>query len=225
MSRIDELQEALKKANPEQLQQIEAILGIQSATNERARAITETETETVEVDPSLTRFAEMYNNWSAESKSRLSWKKVQTAMLTNDGALLKQVEAIPNGPIMFGADKSGNILFANGGIAPILTGMTYSAARKAAKDIGLDLFPCVKIYEKSEEELMFEEFTGNPLVIFEDMREPASSWLESGENDDNIGLALVSNFYPADKKSAVGGVMAWCKAYYHGVRGLRRVKA
>ncbi len=146
-------------------------------------------------------------------------------MLANDGALLKQAEAIPNGPIMFGADKNGNILFANGGVEPILTGKTYSAARNAAKAIGLELFPYKEPYQKSEEELMFEAFTGEPLVRSEDKQTWRSSWLDNGENDANIGSARVSVFSPRYQVSRVSYGCANSGNVIRGVRGLLRAKA
>ncbi len=202
----------------------EILSKLQGVTKEKVGDIM----DTVEVDPRLTKFAEMYNKWSAESKSRTDWKRVQEAMLANDGALLKQVEAIPKGPIMFGADKNGNILFSNGGLTPILPGKTYSAARKAAKDIGLDLFPYKEPYEKSEEELMFEAFTGEPLVRSEDKLTYRSSWLDNGENDANVGFARVSVFDPVNLNSDVFSVLALYEYSGYGgrgVRGLLRAKA
>ncbi|MEK9166936.1 MAG: hypothetical protein AAB836_01400 [Patescibacteria group bacterium] len=199
----------------------EILSKLQGGTKEKVGDIM----DTVEVDPRLTKFAEMYNRWSPESKSRLDWKKVQEALQANGGALLKEVEAIPNGPIMFGADKNGNILFSNGGLTPILTGKTYSAARKAAKAIGLDLFPYKEPYEKSEEELMFEAFTGEPLVRSEDKQTYRSSWLDNGENDANLGVARVSYFDPDFRESSVNSGDAYRGHGYRGVRGLRRAKA
>ncbi|MBI4127201.1 hypothetical protein HY463_00665 [Candidatus Peregrinibacteria bacterium] len=117
MLQIDLVRTAIDSASPEQLTQIAEILGIQESTREQVAK----STETAELDPRLTKFAEMYKKWSATSKRKLSWKKVQAALLANDGALLKKVEAFPNGPIMYGVDQDGNILFANGGLERILT--------------------------------------------------------------------------------------------------------
>ena len=207
----------------EQLDQIEVILGMRRTTQERATAIT----ETVEVDPKLTEFAEMYNRWSLESKSRLSWKRVQVALLAYGEALLNQAEVMPNGPIMFGADKNGNILFANGGVEPILTGKRYSIARKAAHAIKLELFPYVKPHEKSEEILMFEEFTGEPIVRSEDKLTRKSTYLEDGDRykDNNFGGSCVAHSYPSRKSSVLRDDVVSNMDYHRGIRGLLRAKA
>ena len=193
------------------------LVKLKGGTKEKVRDII----ETVEVDPCLSKFAEMYNKWSPESKSRLDWKKVQEAMLANNGVLLKKVEAIQNGPVMFGADKNGNILFSNGGLEPILTGRTYPEAREAAKRMGLDLFPYKEPYEKSEEELMYEAFTGEPLVRSEDKLTWRSSWLDNGD----VGHSHVSHFYPCILESRVLDGGAYGDHDYRGGRGLLRAKA
>ncbi|MBI4127207.1 hypothetical protein HY463_00695 [Candidatus Peregrinibacteria bacterium] len=221
MLQIDQVRTAIDSATPEQLKQIAGILGIQESTREQVAK----STETVELDPRLTKFAEMYNRWSATSKRRLDWPRVQAAMLADDGALLKQVEALPNGPIMFGADKAGNILFANGGVEPILTGTTYSAAGKAAQAIGLDLFPYKEPYKKSAEELMFEAFTGEPLVRSKDRLTWRSSYLDNGENDANVGDVRISYFDSNYQRSHVSDAIANHMSGYRGVRGLLRAKA
>ncbi len=151
----------IHRASYNQLKQIAAILGIQEGTGEQVGDVFAT-TESVEVDPRLKNFHEMYQKWSRVSKSRLTWPQVQTAMFANDGALLKQVNEVPE-VVMFGA-KDGNILFTNGGDYPILTGMPYSESKNEAKKIGLKLFPYEEPCAKSEEILMCEEFTGKPLV-------------------------------------------------------------
>ncbi|MBI4127200.1 hypothetical protein HY463_00660 [Candidatus Peregrinibacteria bacterium] len=217
----EELKQRIDSANPEQLAQVAAIFGVQDDTREQVG----TAMETMEADPRLAKYAEMYGRWSAVSKSRLDWSRVRAAMLADDGALLRKAEAIPKGPIMFGADKDGNILFANGGLEPILTGRPYFGARKAAKYIGLALFPYVEPYEKSEEELQFEAFTGEPLVRFAAKTKWASSWLESGKNDGNVGNARISAFYPGRQQSSVGNAFAKNAISSRGVRGLLRAKA
>lgn len=226
MSGIDKegLKLKIDTATPAQLERIKAIFDVQEETGEQVDEVLAS-SETMEVDPRLTKFAEMYNKWSPESKLRLDWKRVQAAMLANDGALLKQAEAIPNGPVMFGADKEGNILFANGGVEPILTGKNYSTARKATHALGLELFPYIKPYEKSEEELMFEEFTGKPIVKSEDGKTWRSTYLEDGDNDENVGYARVSRFFPDSRESIVCYGVASGERGGRGVRGLLRAKA
>mgnify|MGYP001581343487 CR=1 FL=1 len=209
--------------SPEKLDQIEAMFGIQRVTHEGVTTII----DTIEVDPKLTKFAEMYNRWSSESKSRLSWKRVQVALLAYGEALLNQAEAMPNGPIMFGADKEGNILFANGGVEPILTGKRYSIARKAAHAIKLELFPYVNPHEKSEEILLFEEFTGEPIVRSEDKLSRRSTYLEDGDcdDDDNFGSSCVAHFDPSYEDSILEDDVVTNRDYQRGIRGLLRAKA
>ncbi|MBI4127220.1 hypothetical protein HY463_00760 [Candidatus Peregrinibacteria bacterium] len=224
MSQIDQIMTAIGRASPEQLTKIAAILGVQDETSEQVDEVLAS-TETVEVDPRLTKFAEMYKKWSAVSKSRLDWPRVQAALLANDGALLKKAEAIPNGPIMFGADKDGNILFANGGLEPILTSMMQLEAIEAAKSLGFDIFPYNGRGEKSEEELQFEEFTGEPLVRFEYMTAWAASWLDNGKNNTNNGPVYVSYFSPEYMDSGISLFQAGHQHENCGIRFLLRAKA
>ncbi|MBI4127206.1 hypothetical protein HY463_00690 [Candidatus Peregrinibacteria bacterium] len=221
MSRVDQIKTANDSANPESLPQDAAILGVQEDTKEQVA----TATETIEVDPRLTKFAEMYKKWSATSKRRLDWSRVQAAMLADDGALLKKVEALPNGPIMFGADKAGNILFANGGLEPILTDKNYWATMDAARTIGLEFFPATDSHRKSEEERMFEVFTGEPLVRSEDKTTWRSSWLELEEIGSRVHYAPVSSFLPTLGKSYTRVVFASSADEFRGIRGLLRAKA
>ena len=234
LSSIEDQSEAcgfIMKALVEQIEAEPVPVGVKNAIQVQAVTSSTSEAtkatlESVEVDPRLAKFAEMYSRWSPESKSRIDWKRIQVAMLAKKGALLKKVEAIPKGPIMFGADKNGNILFANGGVEPILTGKTFPEARKAAKAIGLDLFPCIYPYGKSEEELMYEAFTGEPLVRSEDKLTYKSSFLESGEKDANVSHAHVSHFGPTYQRSGVHLDRDGNLGYnFRGIRGLLRAKA
>ncbi len=212
-------------ASEKKLEQIAAILSIQEETGEQVGDII-TSQEWIDTPPELVRFAEMYNKWSPLSKSRLTWKQVKNTMLANNSALLNQVDEISKKlgkPIvMFGA-KDGNILFANGGKGPILTGKRYAQSRQAAKDIELELFPYDPPSAKSEEILMFEEFTGMPIVSSEDGK--PSIWLENGTVQAAGSLVAVAIF-DADTQSA--------EVYYEGincnftdcgVRGLLKAKA
>lgn len=207
----------------EQVAATNAVSGILASVLAQTVALT----DGVEVDPRLTKFAEMYNKWSAVSKSRLDWKKVQAALLVDNGALLAKVEAIPNGPSMFGADKDGNMLFANYGCFPILEDKPkYVEARIALHNIGLELFPYIESNEKSEEMIMFEKFTGGSLVSDNGLsqKRDAMSWLESGDIDEKTekpnfaycsgGRSTVTNYMPLLKQ---------CSLF--GVRGLLRAKA
>ncbi len=213
MPEVDEkiVKEKNDTATGARLKRTQEIPHVQDETGEQVDQVL-TIIESVEVDPRLTKFAEMYNRWSAISKSRLDWSRVQVAMLANDGAILKQAEAIPNGPIMFGADQAGNILFANGGVEPILTGYIYTHAKEQVDSLGLGLFPAAIYeprpsdlrYKKSEEILMFEEFAGHPIVASEDRKTWASIWLESGREPYPI-RATVANFDPKSQVAYVEG--------------------
>lgn len=214
----EKLKQGIDSASPEQLEQILAILGVQNDTKAQTDNITnsvvaepstsepveaaQVQVENVEVDPRLTKFAEMYMKWSRVSKNRMKWERVQTALLANHGELINTVNEIPNGAIMFGADLNGNILFANGGLKPMFLGIDYEDAVNAVKELGMELFPFKSKYyeardavynDKGDEQNEFESFTGHLIVCDDGGNMGMATWLKGNEGKyDKIGLRRLS---------------------------------
>ncbi len=224
---MEQLRVALSTANPDQLEQIASILGVQDETSAQVGAVMDGK-ESAEIDPRLTRYNEMYNKWDEADKKRAPWKFVQARLLNKD--YLAKAEALHLGGVLFGIDEAGNPLVADGGVEPIMTGKNYANARKAVMGekktpTGYIMFPYTEPYSKSPEMLAFEKFTGEPFVRSEDKQTWRSSWLDSGENDANVGFARVSYFRPADRKAGVKPGYANAEGDRRGVRRLLRVEA
>ncbi len=237
MAKVDEFRVASEGATATQPKEVPALLDVQQDTGEQVVAVSKA-TESIEVDSRLTEFYEMYGRWSAVSKSRLDWPRVQDAMLADDGALLERVKEIPKGsegedPVMFGADRDGNILFANGGKHAILTGMPFAQTVQKAKELGLILFSCVlhgnyndegkktsDYAQMSEEMHLYQEFTNSDIVEPELDQNEASIWLPKS---DLLGLIWVMSY---SKYNYSFGVQSkYLSIRTRGVRLMLRAKA
>jgi len=187
--------EAKKAADqiPARLQErIAALGGVRSDVKESLSA------KDVPAEPApevtgIARFKEQYEMWKPEHKANCQWQEVESRLLANDGHFLKLAEAMHQGGILFGVDKAGNPLIADGGVEPIMAGMNYADTRRAVmfKEIeggqaptGYELFPYSDNYQKSAEISAFEDFTKEPFIRSENKKEYRSSWLESGEDPD-----------------------------------------
>ncbi len=228
MSQIDkeQLNQQIDAESPEQLERVKAIFDVQEDTSGQVDAALAT-SESVEVDPRLTRYNEMYNKWSLADRAKAPWKFVQERLLSKD--YLAKAEAMNEGGVLFGIDLAGNPLVADGGVKPIMTGKNYANARKAVMGeektpTGYILFPYVEPYTKSPEIMAFERFTGEPFVRSEDKKTWRSSWLDSGENDANVRFARVAYFDPGVKHAYVCDGSAVDGYDRRGVRRLLRVE-
>ena len=80
----------------------------------------------------------MYENWQPEEKEKAKWDFVQDRLLTGNN--LEKAVNLPES-ILFGLDKEGNPLVANGGVEPIMTGMGYNKSRRVLISKDYALFP------------------------------------------------------------------------------------
>lgn len=143
--------------------------------------------ESGEVDPRLSQFKAHYDRTPA-MRTQIIWQDVQDRLLDNDcyylGKALEMVE-----PVLFGVDKEGNPLIADGCEEPIMTGVDYMETRDRVyyqgKDdekvpTGYELFPYSDEFDKSSEIIQFEINVGPFLRSAEG--EYSASYLESGCN-------------------------------------------
>ncbi|MFH0820515.1 MAG: hypothetical protein V1908_01950 [Candidatus Peregrinibacteria bacterium] len=150
--------------------------------------------DTAPEDPRLAAYKAQYDRWSAAEKTRCLWAEVKERLLGNDSEDLKRAEAMPEGGILFGLDKQGNLLIANGGLGPVLTNMNYQDTRKAVRFTEQGGKQAPTGYEMLSEEAeirAFEAFTGQPVVRTPEGFEPSPEdngyrgiWRESGDNPD-----------------------------------------
>lgn len=153
-----------------------------------------TSAEKVSETAALSRLKSQYEQWKPERKAGCAWEEVEGRLLANDGYYLRLAEAMQLGGVLFGTDKAGNPLVADGGSEPILAGMTYRDARKAVmfrknkgKQIstGYEFFPFDLSHHwgKSAEILAYEEFTKGPFIGVKFTKKWKASWLKSDEPD------------------------------------------
>gem|GEM_PF-2659996 len=178
-----------------------------------------------------------YEKLGNDMKNKCSWEELMGRLLANDGRYLGLAEGLNEGGILFGVDVDGNPLFADDGLEPILTGMKYGETRNrvlfehdGAKMIkingkkvrtGYVMFPYSGTYNKSPEMIMFESFTGRPLIKSPKGDEWRSSWLESGACP---SLPRDASFEPAYGTVRVNEAYAPVYNSKRGVRRLLRVK-
>lgn len=162
----------------------------------------------------LSKFKAEYDKLSPDLQAKCPWEVAQTRLLENDGEKLKLAHAMEQGGVLFGVDKDGKLLFADKGDEPIMKGMNYKDTRdrvlfkhdrldKEGKmeldeeqkpiSTGYTMFPYSGDYDKSEEILQYESFTGyhfiRPFRLKRFLSQPSdngpewrSSWLESEED-------------------------------------------
>ncbi len=155
-----------------------------------------------EKDPTLEVYRKQYNCMPSAAQVQCSWEEVKARLLGNSGQDLERAGNIPGGqPVLFGVDKDGNPLIANGGPGPILTGMNYANTRKAVHFAEKDGKPVPTGYEMLSEEVdirTFEAFTGKPVVQLAEGQDWAGIWRESG---DNPGWARSARVYAGNTRA------------------------
>jgi len=193
---------------------------------------------TVEGNTSLKRFEADYDKISPDLQAKCPWETAKARLLANDGLQLKRAEAMEQGGILFGVDENGKVLFADKGDEPIMKGMNYKDTRdrvlykhdhldKEGKiqlgednkpiSTGYEMFPYSGDYDKSDEILQYESYTGKPFLKSTNVIGYVSSWLESGEDP----------FSPRDIVFNLrdGNVYIYDDDFNHGLnqRGVRRL--
>ncbi len=178
---------------------------------------------TVELDPRLKTYKEHYDKWDQFSKSKISWQIVQQRFLANNCFYLNKAEALDR-PLLFGADLAGNPLLANAETGPINVGINYEESRKIVFEDAYELFGYIEPYSKSREILLFEEFTGHPIV------KDGSIWLESStiknvsvNNSKHPNRPRVASCYGKDKESSISTVNPAQVSSSRGVRVFLRM--
>lgn len=212
-------------------------------TNERASGVltqNDTQQASPSENPALKKFKADYDELPDNLKAKCPWEIAQARLLANDGEKLKLAQAMEQGGILFGVDNNGKLLFADKGDEPIMRGMNHpeTRARVLYKHTSLDengemnldknkqpiptgytMFPSEGGYDKDDEVIQYEEYTGKPFVKPTYGNAFRSSWLESEDTrwphnilfEQSYGCARVSFTY------------ANANDYRRGVRRLLRV--
>ncbi|MDP3975421.1 MAG: hypothetical protein Q8P95_00735 [bacterium] len=223
------LPEAAKAAGP--VADPQAGIDALSAKSTIDAVLADTSSETAEV--SLARFQAQFESPKFQNKGSCTWQEVEKRLTANNGHYLNLAVAMEQGGTLFGIDKDGNPLIADGGVEPILCGMNYANTRRAVMftegeegseptPTGYELFPYAGDYEKSPEILAFEAATGEPFIRSEDSEQYRESWLESGDDPAWPGRV---GFFPADGDARVFGGRPQLSNPRLGARRLLRVKA
>ena len=149
--------------------------------------------ETAAEDSRLASYYEQYKQLSVEEREICSWKEVCERLFENDGYYLRLAEGLHEKGTLFGINENGDLLFADGGKGPIMTGKNYYETRDAVYfrtegnikiPTGYEMFPHMG-RGKGKEILLFEARFRMPFVMPQNgngTEESASSWLESGDN-------------------------------------------
>jgi len=215
---------------PADQEKIAALSGVRSEVTETLSA-KPVAAENAPEATGMASFKAQYESLKPEYKAGCTWQEVETRLAANDGRYLKLAEAMEQGGVLFGVDKDGNPLIADGGVEPILKGMNYPDTRKAVmftevkgKQVatGYEMFPYSGDYNKSDEILAFEDSQNEPFVRSENKEEWRGSWLESGEKP---GWPWLVYFLPGNGDADVGGDRPQYSGPGLGVRRLLRVKA
>jgi len=153
-------------------------------------------------------------------KEKPTWEDVEARLLASDKHYLKLAMKMQNGGILFGFDKEGNPLIADGGAEPVMKGKNYFETRKAiygevevaaAAHFGYEMFKVGGTYQKGYEINKFEEFTKGPFVESKDMdmyneykeeyanRFMRESWVDQGKNPLEKDICTI-HFFPSESK-------------------------
>lgn len=214
---------------------LDAALLVEAAQPEAAQP------EAAELDPRLKTFKADYDS-DASLKGKITWQEIKARLLANNGHYLALAQAMEQGGVLFGVDKSGNPLIADRGDEPIMKGMSYKDTRdrvlykhdrydrdgqmqrdESGQPIstGYEMFPYIPNYDKSPEITDYETHTGKPFVKSPKGGEFRSSWAESGEAP---SWPRFVRFNPGFGSANVDSGYPQLEAYNRGVRRLLRVK-
>lgn len=137
-----------------------------------------------------------YEALPGEIKSRCAWEELSGRLLANEFHYLKLAKAMQNrGELVF-IDKKGNPVFRDGGVEPVMTGMSYNKTREEL--YGKDYQEGTPHYgyempDSKKELRAIEQITGRPFVASNNKKEWRATHMESGKNP---SFARDANFYP-----------------------------
>lgn len=181
-----------------------------------AQGVEGSERKVIEIDEKqyLQRFKAFYDSdrFPQADRDKCSWQEIESRLLRNNGRYLKLAVAMEKGGILFGVDKDGNPLIADGGDGLMLTGMDYHGVRRAVyydesgdNSTGYEMFPMgpqgrrrtpSDPFDKSQEIQAFEKFINGQLVGSRGMQGQLACWIDTGLGlPPGIGLYVLCNGY------------------------------
>jgi hypothetical protein len=89
-------------------------------------------------------YLDQYNSLPNAVKEKLDWTELVTRLLENDGAKLKQAEAMPRGAELFGVDAEGKALFRNRGVEPVMFAFNQEGEMAMFPERDSDEFRAIK---------------------------------------------------------------------------------
>jgi len=201
---------------------------------EVTRTVSGAEKEVEEKDFTMKTFKMQYEKLGRELKARCTWVELRNRLFAKNGYYLRLATAMNENVILFGVDKEGNPLFADGD-EPVMKGRDYQDTRNRVlyksgpsghqgvpEHTGYEMFPYAEPYKKSPEIEMFEAATGKPFISWHgENGELCGIWLESGENPLHAYLA---NKVSHTDLIGIGKVNPSLRSPALGVRRLLRVK-
>jgi len=107
----------------------------------------------------------MYQNWQPQEKKRAKWNFVENRLLTGEN--LARAVSLRLGGILFGLDRKGNPMIADGGVNPVYLADTYRRTWELMNKNGYGFFDDREnwCFDDLDKEIpKFERFTGEPFV-------------------------------------------------------------
>ncbi|KKQ72150.1 MAG: hypothetical protein UT33_C0005G0071 [Candidatus Peregrinibacteria bacterium GW2011_GWC2_39_14] len=161
--------------------------------------------EQVEVRKSLVKYRKDYEKWSEPNKQRISWDQIVTSLLKDGGEGLRKVKKLQQGGVMFGVDRFGKVMFADAGREPMKIGITYKDARREIYNTagfdeilsGYTMFKIDEEFEKSQEIIDFEIFTGHGIAESKNKKDIVAVWLAGP----SVAIPYVAQFIPDEAKN------------------------
>ena len=181
--------------------------------------------ERVAEETPLVLYKTHYERWPVKAKKLCEWNEVEKRLLAQDGYYLRLAGAMNKGGVLFGVDKEGNPLVADGGLDPVMKGKNWYETRDEIemKSKEYEMFPCKEL-KKGEEMVAFESFTGEPFVKSHKRR--SASWIGGYYKMIALGLTFVGRAQFDPKTGRVELFESWPDSSEpdRGVRRLLRLR-
>lgn len=140
----------------------------------------------------LARYKSQYDKLPKEVRPRCSWEELSSRLLANESHYLKLAMAMQDGGELVWIDSNGNPILRDGGVEPVMKGMSYGKTRRIlyGKDYKEGTAHFGYEMPDSEEEIRaIERITGRRFVESGDQEELRATWMESGKTPQTARFA------------------------------------
>jgi len=114
------LEERKAKLSPAHRARLGAVAAVKEARTDIGGALAGVPESSEAV--TLARYEAEYESLPADAKGHLTWKAVSAKLLANEGAKLKKAKAMQGGGHLFHITESGDVLFKDRGVEPVMYG-------------------------------------------------------------------------------------------------------